>query len=89
MGGGENGEDMKRVTHQGKTFILIDRVVATRRNCVGCVFRHVQYANCEEVNTSSTHQLSEDCSTNDSIYIEDTPEAIAEWAAARLHKEQT
>jgi hypothetical protein len=75
---------MKRVTFEGKKLIVVanpNRVPP----CPHCVFEHDPEARCARANDALGVKCSR-YSDNPIFFIEDTPEGIAKWAAARMEQ---
>lgn len=70
---------MKPLTWRGIDSLMVRAIVA--RRCIGCAFAHTDDDKCPH-----TEEVDVNCdeTTNDVIFIRNTPEAISEYALRRL-----
>jgi hypothetical protein len=78
-----------KVIADGKTYLLVPAPFKADKMCRMCVNLH-RSRMCKAFNDAATEQHGQECGTSSDpdirIYIPDEPEAIAEWAAARMEK---
>lgn len=71
---------MKTFTWRGVDCLMVTAVEPGR--CSGCVFRHTDDEECPH--TDNHVNISCEAVGNDTIYIKNTPKAIAEYTMRRL-----
>jgi hypothetical protein len=70
---------MKKLTWRGQDCVVVSPIVTMR--CHGCLFVNAEDDECPHTDESVPMSCDSD---NDVIFIEDTPEALAAYAAQKL-----